>query len=100
MPTYWRKQILTLGRFPEVVQKQKAEKTRKREEKQNKKRTMVIKMASYALQRHLGWCTQSRLGQQLFSLINITVPVVAIINDKCLHITILYSVLNMCTDVI
>ena len=25
---------------------------------------MVITMASYALQRHLGWCMQSRLGQK------------------------------------
>ena len=28
------------------------------------KRKLLITMASYALQRHLGWRTQSRLGQQ------------------------------------
>ena len=42
MPKYWGKQIVSLGRFPEVGQKQKTEK---------KKRdwTMVITMAGYAL---------------------------------------------------
>ena len=38
-------------------QKQKTEKRKKEDRK------LVITMASYALQRHLGWCTQSRLGQ-------------------------------------
>ena len=55
MPKYWGKQIFTHGRFPEVVQKT--------EKKRKKDRKYVITMASYALQRHLGWQTQSRLGQ-------------------------------------
>ena len=33
MPKYWGKQIFSLGRFPEVVQKQKTEK-REREKKE------------------------------------------------------------------
>ena len=41
-------------------QKQKTEKKKKKEED----RKLVITMASYALQRHLGWRTQSRLGQK------------------------------------
>ena len=36
-------------------------KSKRRREKRDW--TMVITMASYALQHHLGWCTQSRLGQ-------------------------------------
>ena len=59
MPKYWGKQIFTHGRFPEVGQKQKTEKKRKKDRKH------VIAMASYALQRHLGWRTQSRLGQKI-----------------------------------
>ena len=31
MPKYWGKQIFTRGRFPEVGQKQKTEKRKKRE---------------------------------------------------------------------
>ena len=50
MSKYWGKQFFSLGSFPEVGQKQKTEK--KREE-----RTMVITMASNALQRHPGWRT-------------------------------------------
>ena len=53
---------MSLGRFPEVGQKQKTEKYREEEKKRDQK--LVIKMASYALQRHLGWHTQSRLGQE------------------------------------
>ena len=60
MPKYWGKQIFSLGRFPKVGQKQKME--REREKKRDRK--LVITMTSYALQRHLGWRTQSRLGQQ------------------------------------
>ena len=43
-------------------QKQKTEKYREEEKKRDQK--FVIKMASYALQRHLGCHTQSRLGQE------------------------------------
>ena len=53
MPKYWGKQIFTHGRFPEVGQKQKTEREKK-----------IITMASYVLQCHLGWLTQSRLGQK------------------------------------
>ena len=59
MPKFWGKQTFTHGRFPEVGQKQKTEK------KKEKDRKYVIIMASYALQRHLGWRTQSRMGQHL-----------------------------------
>ena len=59
MPKYWGKQIFNHGRFPEVAQKQKTEKRERKKEDQE----LVITMASYALQRHLGWRTQSRLGQ-------------------------------------
>ena len=62
MPKNWGKQIFSLGRFPEVGQKQKTEK--KERKKIKKDRKLVIAMASYALQRHLGWRTQSRLGQK------------------------------------
>ena len=54
----FKKQIFTHGSFPEVGKKQKTEKKEKKKEEQ----TLVITMASYALQRHLGWRTQSRLG--------------------------------------
>ena len=37
-------------------------KERKREREKDRK--LVITMASYALQCHLEWCTQSRLGQK------------------------------------
>ena len=43
MSKYWEKQILTLRRFPEVGQKKKTE-------KREKEREMVITMASYTLQ--------------------------------------------------
>ena len=43
MPKYWGKQIFSLGRFPEVGQKQKTGKKRER-------RMMVITMACYVLQ--------------------------------------------------
>ena len=59
MPKYWGKQIFTHGSFPKVGQK---EKTENRERERDRK--LVITMASYALQRHLGWRTQSRLGQK------------------------------------
>ena len=60
MPKYWGKQIFSLGRFPEVGQKQKTEREKEREREERK---LVITMASYTLQRHLVWCTLSRLGQ-------------------------------------
>ena len=43
MPKYWGKQIFAHGRFPEVGQKQKTE--RKRRKREKKDRTMVITMA-------------------------------------------------------
>ena len=67
MPKYWGKQIFSLGRFPEVGQKQRTEKERKRQ----KDKKLVITMASYALQCHLGWVTQSfSLTQANFALHN------------------------------
>ena len=62
MPKYWGKQIFIHGSFPQVGPKQKTENKRERE----RDRKWVITMASYALQRHLGWRTQSRLGEKLF----------------------------------
>ena len=59
MPKHWGKQIFSLGSFPEVGQQQKTERKKEKEGK------WVIKMASYTLQRRLGWRTQSRLGQQI-----------------------------------
>ena len=59
MPKYWGKKNFTLGSFPKVGQKQKREKKKKKKED----RTMVMTMASYSLQRHIGWRMQSRLGQ-------------------------------------
>ena len=61
MPKYWGKQIFSLGRFPVVGQKQKTEKKERKRKKEDRK--YVITMASYALQRHLGWRTQSRLDK-------------------------------------
>ena len=52
MPKYWGKQIFTHGRFPKVGQKQKSEK--KKKEAKRRARTMVITMATYALQSRLG----------------------------------------------
>ena len=49
-------------------QKQKTEKKREKIEEEKKDRKLVITMASYALQRHLGWRTQSRLGQKTFAI--------------------------------
>ena len=41
------------------------QKTEKKERKRKKEdRKLVITMASYTLQRHFGWRTQSRLGQE------------------------------------
>ena len=53
MPKYWGKQIISLGSYPEVGQKKKTEKKKKRDRK------LVITMASYALQRHHRWRTQA-----------------------------------------
>ena len=55
MPKYWGKQIFSLGRFPEVGQKQDRE---KKKGKKSRDRTMVITMTSFAMQPHLGWRTQ------------------------------------------
>ena len=55
MVKYWGKQIFTYGSFPEVGQKQKTE--RERERKKEEDRKLLVTMASYALQRHLGWRT-------------------------------------------
>ena len=62
MPKYWGKRFFSLGSFPEVGQKQKTDREKKRKIKEDRK--LVITMASYALQRHLGWRTQSRPGQK------------------------------------
>ena len=59
MPKYWGKQIFTHGIFPKVGQKQKTEKRRRRKKK--KKRTE--QWPPMHCKRHLGWHTQSRLGQ-------------------------------------
>ena len=56
MPKYWGKQIISLGRFPEVGQKQQTERG---ERKKKEDRKLVITMASYALQSHLGWRMQA-----------------------------------------
>ena len=48
MPKYWGKQIFSLGSFPEVGQKQKTEKERKR--KKERLKVGNITMASYTLQ--------------------------------------------------
>ena len=58
MPKYCVKNYFAQGSFSKVGQKQKME---NREEKKVQK--LVITIASYALQRHLGWPMQSRLGQ-------------------------------------
>ena len=47
MPKYWEKQIVSLGRFPEVGQKQKTEKKKKK--KRERDRTMVITMAKLCM---------------------------------------------------
>ena len=60
MPKYWGKQIFTHGSFPRSGSKAKDGEKR---EKEVLERKLVITMASYALQRHLVWRTQSRLGQ-------------------------------------
>ena len=38
MPKYWGKQIFSLGRFPEVGQKQKTEKKERKTEKKERKK--------------------------------------------------------------
>ena len=60
MPKYSGKQIFAHVRFLKVGQKQKTEKEKRERERERK---LVITMASYALQHHLVWRTQSRLGQ-------------------------------------
>ena len=62
LPKYWGKQIFSLGSSPKRV---KSKRQRGKKERREKDWKMVITMASYALQkRHLGWRTQSRLGQK------------------------------------
>ena len=86
MPKYWVKNYFAHGRFPEVGQKQKTEK-----EKKEKDRKYVITMASYALQRHLVWRTQSRLGQFLttldinFLLTTVKIHKMILILNFCFH---------------
>ena len=57
MPKYWGKQIFTQGSIPEVGQKQKTEREKKKKYKPERD------VPRYALQRHLVWRTQSLLGQ-------------------------------------
>ena len=57
MPKYWGKQIFSLGSFPKEGQKQKTEKKEDRE-------TIVITMATYALQTPPRVAHASRLGQK------------------------------------
>ena len=45
---------------------------------------MVITMGSYALQHHLGWRTQSRLGQKLPHLVKVEQVRVEQARDLCL----------------
>ena len=48
-------------------QKQKTEKKAKERERE-KERKLVITMASYALQSHLGWCMQAAWGNNIGQL--------------------------------
>ena len=57
MPKYWGKQIFTHGRFPDVGQKQKTEKRKRRAN------VCIITMASYALRTPPQVAHASRLGQ-------------------------------------
>ena len=69
MPKYWGKQIFSLGSFPEVGQKQKTErKERKRREKERLKDSNNNGQATHC-KRHLGWRTQSHLGQKTTKMI-------------------------------
>ena len=61
MPNIGGNKFSHTGISPKVGQKQKTEKR----EEGKKDRKLVITMASYALQRHLGWHTQSRMGQNI-----------------------------------
>ena len=60
MPKYWGKQIFAHGRFPEVSQKQKTERSRKKREKDQ---TMAIKWPSYAWRMQARMAHASCLGQ-------------------------------------
>ena len=62
MPKYWGKQIISLGRFPEVGQKQQTERG---ERKKKEDRKLVITMASYALQMSPWVAHASCLGQNM-----------------------------------
>ena len=66
MPKYWGKQIFSLGRFPEVGQKQKTEKKRERE-------TLKVgnKWPGTHCKHHLGWRTQSRLVQNRLMMLTL-----------------------------
>ena len=63
-------------------QKQKTEKKERKKERGERDRTMVITMASYALQRHLVWRTQSHLGQNVWfvSELLITNPMLVLLD--------------------
>ena len=57
MPKYWGKQIFTLGRFPEVGQKQKTEKKRKKKEERLNNGDNNGQ-ATHGTHKH-AWCTQA-----------------------------------------
>ena len=59
MPKYWGKQIFTHGRFPEVGEKQKAQKKEK-----EKKKKLGENNGQLRFVRHHGWRTQTRLDQK------------------------------------
>ena len=66
MPKYWGKQIFTHGRFPEVGQKQKTEREKKREEK--KRRLNDINnngQATHGARKH-AWCTQAAWAKKIY----------------------------------
>ena len=65
MPKYEEEKKIHLREYPPSGSKAKdvKEQEKKRREKDRK---LVITMASYGLQRHLGWRTKSCLGQNKF----------------------------------
>ena len=60
MPKYWGERIFTHGRFPEVGEKQKAQKEEKR-----KKEKVGENNGQLRFVRHQGWRMQARLAQFL-----------------------------------
>ena len=61
MPKYWGKQIFMHGKFPEVGEKEKAEK--KEEEKRRRKKKVGENNGQLRFVRHHVWRTQARLDQ-------------------------------------